>query len=379
MSRTRTLACVLTPRGRGAVATIAVAGDVSLLDAAEVFHAANGKLLAEQALNRIAFGRWGKEPAEEVVVCKVAADWLEIHCHGGDAAVARVLAQLADIGVEPLPWPEFLEATEGPFARDTAEAFAAAATARTAAIIGQQTAGPLRELFSWLNEVDQTTGRDAVLARFDRALAWSEFGRHLTQPWRVVLYGSPNVGKSSLINALAGFERAIVFDQPGTTRDVVTVETAFDGWPVRLSDTAGIRVSQDQIEAAGIARAKSEVAAADLRICVCDGSDASSFAVLQIEDIAPSIVVVNKSDLPESAPSDFPPDALRVSARTKEELPELMSAIARRLVPRLPEPADVVPVTARQIECLSAAREALADGDVNAFQRQIAIVGIGGN
>jgi tRNA modification GTPase len=230
-----------------------------------------------------------------------------------------------------------------------------------------------------------------------------------------VLYGAPNVGKSSLINALAGFERAIVFDQPGTTRDVVTVETAFDGWPVRLSDTAGIRISHDQIEAAGIARAKNELATADLRICVCDSSDATSFEVLQAAEILPSLVVANKCDLPgcsfktwegeapaepqlrraaestlaaqrELRPpvlkppfktasgveaSELPREAIRVSARTKAGLSELMSTISRRLVPRVPSADEAVPISERQIVSLTSARAALAGDHVDQYRQSI--------
>lgn len=375
MSRTRNLVCVLTPRGRGAVATLAVCGDLAAIDNACVFHAANGKSLTAQPLQRIAFGRWGDDPAEEVVVCRVAADRLEVHCHGGDAAVARIVSHIAEAGAETLSWPEFIERTEGRFARDAAEALAAAATTRTATIVCQQTTGPLRALFESLSTADPIEQRDLLIDRLDRALAWSEFGRHLTQPWKVVLYGAPNVGKSSLINALAGFERAIVFDRPGTTRDVVTVETAFDGWPVRLSDTAGMRISHDEIEAAGIARAKAELAAADLRICVCDGNDAGSFDVLQASEIVPSLVVINKCDLTEVVSNDLPRDALRVSARTKVGLSELMAAIVQRLVPRVPDAGDAVPVCLRQVECLSAARDAIVVGDINNYRRQISTVG----
>jgi tRNA modification GTPase len=72
-----------------------------------------------------------------------------------------------------------------------------------------------------------------------------DLGRHLTRPWRVVVAGAPNVGKSSLINALAGFTRTVVTAVPGTTRDVVATAAAIDGWPVELIDTAGLRLTGD--------------------------------------------------------------------------------------------------------------------------------------
>ena len=90
-------------------------------------------------------------------------------------------------------------------------------------------------------------------------------GRHLLTPFDVVLAGPANVGKSSLINALVGYNRAIVYDAPGTTRDVITAETAIDGWPVTLSDTAGLRDSDDPLEMAGVQTA--QCAAVSRRSC----------------------------------------------------------------------------------------------------------------
>ena len=86
------------------------------------------------------------------------------------------------------------------------------------------------------------------------------------------MFGAPNVGKSSLINALAGYERAIVSPTPGTTRDVVTVTTAIDGWPVQLSDTAGFRETQDELESAGIELATTTLSRAELAIFVHDAA-----------------------------------------------------------------------------------------------------------
>src|SRR5690606_16577637 len=102
-------------------------------------------------------------------------------------------------------------------------------------------------------------GGEDVPARFEEArrrlaalVDRAPLGLHLTRPWHVALAGAPNVGKSSLLNAVLGYGRAIVFDQPGTTRDVLDAVTAIDGWPVRLTDGAGLRESVDALEAAGV-------------------------------------------------------------------------------------------------------------------------------
>ena len=95
-------------------------------------------------------------------------------------------------------------------------------------------------------------------------------GRHLTRPWQVVLTGPPNTGKSSLLNAILGYSRAIVDPTAGTTRDVVTAVTALDGWPVEISDTAGIRATNAAVEQAGIRLAEQRIADADLVVLVLD-------------------------------------------------------------------------------------------------------------
>src|SRR5207302_2223379 len=106
--------------------------------------------------------------------------------------------------------------------------------------------------------VDEATQLLGSLVRF------AALGRHLTQPWRVAVMGAPNVGKSSLVNALAGYQRSIVAPTPGTTRDVVTTLIAVDGWPIELADTAGLHTQAGDLEGQGIARARAAAGEADL-------------------------------------------------------------------------------------------------------------------
>jgi tRNA modification GTPase len=205
--------------------------------------------------------------------------------------------------------------------------------------------------------------------RIERLLNLADFGLHLTRPWRVVIVGRPNVGKSSLVNALAGYQRAIEFDQPGTTRDVVSVTTAFDGWPVELSDTAGLHPTSDEMELAGIALALDELRRADLAVWLLDaniltGETAQSVEEIvaqQAEDVAApwnrlrTLIVVNKCDL-AAPPAHWEGDFLAVSATVGTGLPELIETVARRLVPQAPPAGGAVPFTLRQIKLL---REAL--------------------
>jgi tRNA modification GTPase len=170
-------------------------------------------------------------------------------------------------------------------------------------------------------------------------------GQHLTKPFRVVLAGPPNVGKSTLINALVGYERSIVFDQPGTTRDVVSALTAFDGWLVELSDTAGLRDSSDAVEAAGVERARAQLDTADLVLWVRECTPTASLPPpRQPPSLAKrALLVYNKSDLADTRAPPLADAELFVSALHGRGLEALQRAIVARLVPHPPQLGEAVP------------------------------------
>jgi tRNA modification GTPase len=110
----------------------------------------------------------------------------------------------------------------------------------------------LRGAFDLIDAAIAQGDRAAASDQIDRLLDRADVGQHLLRPWRVALAGRPNAGKSTLINALVGYTRAIVHHLPGTTRDVVTADAAFDGWPVELSDMAGLRSGGGTTETEGV-------------------------------------------------------------------------------------------------------------------------------
>ena len=194
----------------------------------------------------------------------------------------------------------------------------------------------------------------AARQKIDDLLKFADLGRHLVEPWRVVIAGAPNVGKSSLVNALAGFPRSVVAPLPGTTRDVVATELALDGWPVQLHDTAGLRSAASELEQEGITLARNALARADLILWLLD---ATTEPVWPDATIDPGwLLVVNKTDQALCWDAARADGALFISAQTGAGLPALCAAISRRLVPLPPSPDCPVPLLASQIERLEVVR-----------------------
>ncbi|RMG02590.1 MAG: GTP-binding protein, partial [Planctomycetota bacterium] len=191
-----------------------------------------------------------------------------------------------------------------------------------------------------------------------RLLDRAPLGLHLARPWHVCIVGPPNAGKSTLINALAGYERAITDPRPGTTRDLVTVETTVAGWWIRLYDTAGLRDTRDPLEAAGTRLAERAAREADVTLLVLDRSVPYDG---RLRDRFPDAVLVwNKTDLPAHPANESIESDCAVSAATGAGLDRLLNTIAQRLVPEPLPPGAPVPFTDRQIDLLRKAHQALA-------------------
>jgi len=369
----KTRVAVLTGSGRGAVAVIGVAGLAAVSTVDRYFRAVNGRSLGEQPLRRIVYGHWGDAAGEDLVVCRREAEVLEIHCHGGAASISQVLTHLVDAGCEEIDWQQWVvDKSVCPLSAEAQIALASASTLRTAKILLDQYHGALRqELLGIQKQLRKGLAKEAV-ERIQKLLATAELGQHLAKPWQVVLAGFPNAGKSSLLNALVGYPRAIVFDQPGTTRDVVSATTAVHGWPMQLRDTAGLHATTDELESAGIAQAQRQLQEADLVLWVLDVSQLESGWETSVQEIARHqflkakasldwsrvIVTVNKIDLlPEAKEPVL--DTAVVSAVTKVGIAELLQRMADRLVPCPPPDGAPVPFSAHQISLL---HEALAQG-----------------
>ena len=286
-------------------------------------------------------------------------DVVELHIHGGRATTDAVAAALSSLGGLRLAEPgEFskraflagkIDLTGAEAVADLVDAETEAQRRQALAQLGGGLAGRLEawraqlidvlaHIEAWIDFPDEDlpdgvarSAREKIgglRAEMGEFLADNRRGERLRDGLQIAILGAPNAGKSSLLNALARRDVAIVSDTAGTTRDVIEVHLDLGGWPVTLADTAGLREAGDEIEQEGVRRALDRSEVADLRLVVFDGSttpDITSLGLLENKD---TIAVANKSDLPGSS-ADFPDgiDTLPVSAKTGDGLAGLLTRI----------------------------------------------------
>jgi len=368
---------LLTPPGRGALAVVGVAGPGAVEAVAAVFTPRGRPPLGERPDGAIVFGRWqgadgagGVGAGEDLVVVRQAADRFEVHAHGGLAAPEAVIASLERRGAVRQPWPRWLvDGGEDPIAVEAREALARAGGPKAARILARQLAGGLAAEIGRVRGLVAAGDAAAARVAIDRLLAASRVGLRLAAPWRVVLAGSVNAGKSSLVNALAGHARSLVSAEPGTTRDLLETRVVLDGWEIDLVDTAGTREGPDHaaagaVEREGIARARAARADADLVLRVIDASALTQPATVAALPAAPDepgeLVVFAKADLAGAARAAGPADAVWTSAVAGTGLGDLVAAIVGLLVPEERGRPDLltgpVPFTPRQVEELARLR-----------------------
>ncbi len=305
---------------------------------------------------RIGVGRWrglgqraGGVAPEEVLLVRSTRGW-EVQCHGGAAAATAIVDDLRSLGAECRPAGAW-DADGGPsVAAEAISLLAEVDAPRPARILCRQLAGELDSDFRGVEALVARGDVAAAAARADRLRRAARVGLRLGEPWRVVVTGPVNVGKSSLVNALSGHARSLVSPQPGTTRDVIETRLVLGGWSVVLVDTAGLRDAGDSAsgatERAGIARALAATEAADLVI-----------RVVEIGETPPKpdgLVVWSKTDLQPTWA--VPAGVIATSSRTGAGLETLVAAVLARLVPEADEPGlldGAVPFLPRHLDVLN--------------------------
>ena len=343
--------CRITGSGSGALATTALWGD-GAADVLDSCFRSRGKTApSAMDLSAVLFGQLidpeaPEETGEDVVVARTDETGFVIHGHGGAAAIARTARILSQRGAEESDsenWRIHQNVSEEK--RKILSMLEQAPTYRTASILLDQYNGAgsrTRERIAQLRANGSEEQAQELEKRFYETKA---VARHLLDPWRVVFIGRPNVGKSSLLNAILGFQRSIVNAQQGTTRDLVQAQTTIDGWLFEFVDAAGIRETSDELEREGVNRAKRAIAEADLVVRLFDDSDSMTTieharSSESFRGEVPTIDVINKCDLDSTPQTDE--SILRVSAVDGTGLETLLQTIVQTLVPNPPQPGDGV-------------------------------------
>jgi tRNA modification GTPase len=388
-----TIAAVSTPFGEGAIAVIRMTGPGAVAIAAEIFHS---RIPIEKLPVRTQqFGRIidaGKVLDEVLLSIHRAPasytgeDVVEIQCHGGILVTRRVLDLLLAHGARAAEPGEFtrraflngkMDLTQAEAVMDLIRAQTdlalRAATEQLEGRLGRHIVALRADLLSLLahveahidfpdEDIDPATGA-ALLARIDsicaevtRLLGTAAQGQILREGLRTVIFGEPNAGKSSLLNRLLGYERAIVSHLPGTTRDTLEEVVNLRGIPVRLIDTAGVRPSEDLLENAGIERTRQVLSRAGLILRVVDASRPPSPS----GDLPPpsvrTLLVLNKCDLGVDPAWQQDLAAIRISCKTGDGFDALTQAIFDAAMQGAGSPDDyMIAINARHQTCLKSA------------------------
>jgi tRNA modification GTPase len=391
-----TIAAISTPIGEGGIAIVRISGPHAFAVADAIFISKRGRP-STFPTHTIHFGRIGQNgnSVDQVMLTVMRAprthtgeNVVEINCHGGTVTARTILALCLQQGARLAAPGEFtkraflngrLDLTQAEAVMDLIHAKTQRAqTVAVHALEGhlsrqlEQARQCLLNIVAhieahidfpeegidtgtrdqWLNQTRE------VLADLQATLATAAEGRVLRQGISIAIVGRPNVGKSSLLNALLGEERAIVTAIPGTTRDTIEETASINGIPVRLTDTAGLRKPRGTVEQLGISRSRKTIETADLILHVLDASRPSASFDRQTF-VKPTIHVLNKCDLPARL-SNPPSDAIRISALRGDGIPELRDriAVAAGMTPHAKSEMDCF-VNERQADVLRRATESL--------------------
>ena len=399
-----TIAAISTGLSVSAIGIIRMTGDDCAQIGGKVFKCISGKPLWEAPNRKLVLGEFHDKEGRVIDSCcaiytrgphsYTGEDTVEFHCHGSPAVLAAGLEALYCAGAKPAKRGEFtkraflngqLDLTQAEAVIDLIEAESAEAAANAAGQVGgilQKKLNPiyddLTNLCSHFHAVLDYPDEDIEdfgLASYESSLKADakalenllktyNQGRILRQGVSAAIVGKPNVGKSSLLNALAGYDRVIVTEVAGTTRDTVEETVMVGSTRLRLIDTAGIRETEDKIEAMGVERSRQAVENADLVIFVCDGSRALTEEDEAVIDFCceheHAIALINKADLGSAVePGDLPfMYVINICAKTGEGLELLADVVDEMFEGDTPCDGSIL-TNARQYDAIRRAYHAM--------------------
>jgi len=388
-----TIAAISTAVGEAAIALVRISGENAIDVADKIFrgkHPTSDLQSHTQHLGRIIEN--GRVIDQAMLSVHRAPhsytgeDLIEISCHGGALVTARVLESCLRAGARPARPGEFTERAYLNGRIDLTQAEAVidliraqtdlalrSATEQLRGRLGDEFRGLQQRLIEIIAHVeasmdfpeegispdDTGTIRDrlaSLQSDIDKLIATAETGRILREGLRVVIFGATNAGKSSLLNRMLGFDRAIVSEMHGTTRDSIEERIDLRGIALRLFDTAGLRAPENLVEREGIERTQRALETADLRLHIVD---ANAPCPGDFKNDGSEMLILNKSDLP--AHDDWAKtDAIGISCKTGAGLSELADEIYRRIGGAKVSAESPVAVNARHREQLRRASEAIA-------------------
>lgn len=405
---TDTIAAAATPMGRGAIGILRLSGPGAVAAASAVFTPQNGKPLADCPPRKLVYGvlhdREGR-PIDQVLATftpgphsYTGEDTAEIQCHGSPVVLSLGLEALFAQGARQAPPGEFtrraflngrLDLTQAEAVADLIDAetpsAARLAAGQLSGALGRR-AGEIYEgltdlmahfcaVLDYPDEDIDPFRAQTIEDALDKAqrdlrslLATYDRGRRAVRGVPCALVGRPNAGKSSLLNALVGYERAIVTALPGTTRDTIEEKAELGGVLLRLIDTAGLRETGDEVERLGVERSRAAMESAQLILMLVDGAvpftEEDAALLTEAMEYAPTILVFTKADLWRgnrgiSIKGITPPPVVALSAKTGEGMEDLAAAVAALFPLGAREESGELLTNARQADAAKRALEAV--------------------